>query len=121
MIEGEPIGHPRAAVVPDDVEAIVPQGGHDLDHVQRHRALGVREMLFVRVGLAARAVAAKIGRDNREALSDSRRDFVPDDVSLRIAVNHQQWRPAATGHDRYLSPGGLDGFGIEAFEHTKAI
>ena len=42
VVQGEPVGHARAAVVAHDVEALEPELGHDGDDVARHRALGVR-------------------------------------------------------------------------------
>jgi len=51
VVEGEPVGHPRAAVVAREVEAVEPELGHDGDHVARHRALGVRLVVLGRLRL----------------------------------------------------------------------
>ena len=51
MVEREAIGNAPAAIVPDDVEAIEAERAHHLNHVERHRALGVRKMIGIVGGL----------------------------------------------------------------------
>ena len=86
---------PAAAVVAGEHEALVAERRHDLDHVLRHRALGVGGVLRVGGRLAAVAVAAQVGADDGEALGQRRRHAVPHGVGLRIAVQEQERRPRA--------------------------
>ena len=52
-------------------------------------------MVGVARRLRAVAVAAQVGGDDREALGEPRRDLVPHDVGLRVAVQEQQRRAGA--------------------------
>ena len=52
-------------------------------------------MLGVDGRLVAGAITAQVGRDDREALGEARRDLVPHHMSLRIAVNEEQRRAVA--------------------------
>ena len=92
MIEREAISDTPAAIVPDDIEAIVAERGHHLGHIERHRALGVGQMFRVGRRLAAVAIAAQIGNHQGELLREARRDLMPDDVILWISVDEQQRR-----------------------------
>src|SRR3989475_6450283 len=57
--------------------------------------------------LAAVAVAAQIGGYHGEPLGQSRRHFVPHDMSLRITMQHQHRRPASAHHGVDGCPAGV--------------
>ena len=117
VVECESIGDARAPIVPDDIEAIETKRSHHLDQVERHRALGIGQVLGVGGRLAAGAITAQVGRDDREALGEARRDLVPHHMSLRIAVNEEQRRAVAALHESDLRPRGLDTLVGETVEH----
>jgi hypothetical protein len=61
MIEREPKGDTRTAIVAYDVERVQVQRGRQLDHVRRTRTLAVNGMILVGgTWLAALAIAAKV-------------------------------------------------------------
>ena len=88
-----------AAIVADDREAIEAVVLHDLDHVERHRALRVVGVVLAVGRLAAVAVAAQVRHDDGVILRELRRDDVPRHVRLRRAVDEQQRRTVAAAHD----------------------
>ena len=86
----------RTAVVPGHAEPLEAERIHDLDVVERHGALRVIDVIVAARRLAAVAVAAQIGHDDRELLGQPPRNLVPLDVCLWVAVNEQQRWAAAT-------------------------
>jgi hypothetical protein len=120
MVEGEAVANPAAAVVPGEPEALEAERRHRPDHVGRARALAVGGVLRVRGRLAAVAVAAEVRADHGVAPGQRRRDAMPHDVGLRVAVQEQERRPgAADPHvDRGLA--GRDVAPLEAFEHARS-
>ena len=58
--------------------------------------------------LAAVTVTAEVHHDDGESLGKLRRDLVPLDVRLRIAVDEQQGRTAAAAQRVDRSAGGLN-------------
>ena len=69
MIERETLSDAAAAVVADDREAVEAVVVHDLDHVERHRALRVVGVVLAVGRLAAVAVAAQVRHDHRVILA----------------------------------------------------
>ncbi len=117
MVERHPICDPAATVMARNVEPIKAEGRHRFDEVERHRALGIRQVLVVGRRFAARAIAAQVGRHHGEALRKARRDLVPDRVCLWIAVDEQQRRSAAALDEGDLRARSSNPLACEAFEH----
>jgi hypothetical protein len=86
MIQRQPVRHACAAIVRQDIVALISQRAHQRHGVLRHRALAVRGVIGGGRRLAAIAVAAQIHRHASEAPRERRPDAVPDDVALRMAV-----------------------------------
>ena len=92
MLHREAPRHPRAAVVADDRKALEAERAHHLDLILRHRALRVVRVVLAVRRLAAVAVAAQIGHHHGKALGEARRNLVPLDMRLRVAVDEEQRR-----------------------------
>jgi len=105
--------------VPDDIEAIETKPSHHLDQIERHRALRIGQVPGVGGRLTAGAITAQVGRDDREALGEARRDLVPHHMTQRIAVNEEQRRAVAALLESDLRTRGLDALVREAFEHPR--
>ena len=93
---GELVGelHRDAAAerVPDDRHALVAERGDDVA-----RAAGVRAERVVAARRGRLAVAEQVGRDQREALAEQRRDALPRLRRVGDPVQQQQRGPAAGG------------------------
>ena len=91
VIERHAMRDPSAAIVPDDVPAIVSEGIHHRDEIVRGGALAVHRVIARRrLRLVAVAVAAHVRRDDGVGAGKLGRDLVPHDVGLRIAVQEQR-------------------------------
>ena len=101
-VERHAVGHPAAAVVPGDEEALVPEAAHHRELIARHDARSVVRAAFAAVGFARIAVPAQVGQHDREPFRQPAGDLVPADVRLRMPVQQQQRRTAAAaqGMDR---------------------
>ena len=95
VVERHAVRDAGAAVVAGDEEALEAERAHDLDLVLGHGAERVVGVVAAAARLGAVAVAAQVGRDDREVLGEPRRDLVPHDVGQRVAVQQQQRRPVA--------------------------
>ena len=93
VIEDQPVRHPGAPVVADQLELTEAELAHEPDLVAGHGPLGVDQPGGVRGGLAGVAVAAQVGRHHRVVLGQDGRDVAPHEVILGIAVQEQQGRP----------------------------
>src|SRR4029453_5055446 len=80
---------------PTTAKRLNPKARMTLDLVKRHRPLRVVGVILAVGRLAAVSVATKIGHHHGELLGETRRDLVPLDVGLWIAVQEQQRRTAA--------------------------
>ena len=98
MIERHAVRDARAAVVAEHAEALEAEVPHDLDLIERHRALRVESVLGVALDLAAVAVAAQIRGDDGVVAREVARYGGPRDAALRRAVQEQDGRPAAADH-----------------------
>lgn len=120
MVHRQPEGRVAAAVVPDEVEPLVPEPTHESQDVGRHRAL--RRLGVVGPGRGRRraAVPAQVGHDDRAPpLGEQRRDPVPGGAGARVAVEQHDRRPlpAVTDVDARLAD--LDVVDGESFEHVR--
>ena len=93
MVDRQAMCHARAAIVADDGEAIETEVLHHFDLIQRHGALRVIGVVRSALGLAAVAVAAQVGRDDRVFLGELGRDPVPDRMRLGGAVQKSRGGP----------------------------
>jgi hypothetical protein len=101
VVERQPVGYPGASVVAHDGELVEAELAHHQRLVPRHRALGVGLMRRAAGRLAAVAVTAQVGQDDRMILGENRGDVVPHDVGLRVAVQQQHGRAAlVAAHQR---------------------
>ena len=89
MIEAHAMQHARAAIVAGGVEPLMAKRGHDLDLVRRHGAKRIIRMIAAAGRFFGIAVAAQIGRHHREFFRQARREFVPRQMTERIAVHEQ--------------------------------
>jgi hypothetical protein len=94
VVERQPVGYPGAAVVAHDGELVEAELAHHQRLVPRHRALGVGLVRRAAGRLAAVAVTAQVGQDDRMILGENRGDVMPHDVGLRVAVQQQHGRAA---------------------------
>jgi hypothetical protein len=117
VVERHPVGAARAAVVTDHPEPIEPERRHRRDLVAGQRAHAVGRVVGCAGRLAARAVAAQVGGDDREPLSERGGHPVPHEVGLRDAVQQQDRRPVATqpAMDRGAAHGDVEL--LEPLEH----
>ena len=99
------MGDAPAAIVADDGELVEAEALHDLDLIERHRALRVVGVILAVRRLAAVAVAAQVGHDDRVVLRQVGRDEPHRDVRLRRAVHQQQRRAGAGVHQVDLRTG----------------
>ena len=102
MIEAHAVRRAPAAVVAGDEISPVAELLHHLDHVLRHGAETVVDVVGAGLGQRAVAIAAQIGQHDVIALREPRRDLVPAHVALGIAVQQKQRRArsAMTHADR---------------------
>jgi len=108
MIPQQPVRDAGAAVVPRHAKALEAERLHRLDLVLRQCALGVGGKIGPGRRLRTVAVAAQVGDHQREVLRQSRRHLAPHHMRLRIAVQQEQRRPAATRHQVDFGTGGGD-------------
>ena len=106
----------RAAVVAGEKEALITERRHDLEHVAAHGAEAEVDILRAGLGQRAVAVAAQVRQDDVIVLRKLRRDLVPADVILRIAVQQQQRRAGAAVAQ---ADGGAAGAHVEMLEARK--
>jgi hypothetical protein len=116
MVEREPVGDARPAVVRRDGEAPVAEMRHQLREVPRHLALGVGRVVRRRRRLERAAVAAQVGAVDGVRLRQRRRDPVPHRVRLRVAVQQQQRRAFAAAPQAQHAAGDLDALERESGE-----
>ena len=83
---------PRASVVADNVEGVMPQFAHQRDLIGGHLAERVLRDAF---GFRAIAIAAQIGRHHGEFTRQRGDDPMPHGSRLRKPVQQQQRRTAA--------------------------
>src|SRR5471030_2218857 len=122
MLHGEAPRHARAAVVAGDGEAVVPECVHHLDLIERYGALRVVRVILAFRRLAAVAVSAEVHQHHCVPFGKLRRDPVPLDVRLRVAVNEQQRRTVAAAQRVDRRAGGLDHAPLEAGkDHCIAV
>ena len=67
VVQRQPVGNPRAAVVGADGEALEAQRAHQAECVERHRALAVGGVVGVGWHAFGVAITAQVGGDDREA------------------------------------------------------
>src|SRR6187401_171169 len=98
MIERQPVHHARAAIVAYTHEALEAEVPHDLDLIERHRALRIKTVLVVARDLAAVAVTAQIRDHDGVVARELAGHGCPRDAALRRAVQQQHGRPTAADH-----------------------
>ena len=86
VVEGEPVPYTSTTVVPCEEECSVTECGHDLNHVGRHRTLGVIRVVGRTLGLAAVAIAAKVRTHHRIVLRKRWRDLLPHAMVFGVPV-----------------------------------
>ena len=119
MVEGQAQPDAHAPVVPDKVEGVETERLHDLHLVVCGGALAIGRVVAGDGGrLVAVAIAPQVGTDDAVALRQARRDLVPFDMALRIAVQHQDGRPLAAMRDMDLARPGVDPRPLEPLEHA---
>src|SRR5690349_8986557 len=114
MIERQAVRDARAAVVAEHGEPLEAEVPHDLDLIERHRALRIELVLLVARDLAAVAVTAEIRDDDGVVACELARDGGPRDAALRRAVQEQHGRPAAADDRVNHGARGLNLLGAKA-------
>jgi len=87
MIEAHAMQHACAAIVTGGIETLMAKRRHDLDLVRRHCAKRIIRMIGAAGRFLGIAVAAQIGRHHREFFRQARCEFVPRQMTERIAVH----------------------------------
>ena len=118
VVEAEPVGHARAAVVADEREGVEAERAHQADLVGGHGALGVRRVVAPGGRPRRVAVATEVGGHDRVVLRERRRDEVPHDMGLGIAVQQQDGRAGTTYGSVDAGPVDVEVVVLEALEHT---
>src|SRR5580704_15566876 len=95
MIESHAVRDSATAVVSCHEEPLESELFHDLDLIRGHASLRVRLVCCIGGRLAAIAVAAQIGRYNREGISQKWSDAMPAAMGLRVAMQQQERRALA--------------------------
>lgn len=90
MVQRHPMRDPTPSVVACDVKAVRPQRSHQVDHVLRHLALGIGDVVRAAIGLVAVAVAAQVRRDDREITCERRGDLTPGHMGLWMSVQEKE-------------------------------
>src|ERR1700674_1234262 len=107
-----------AAIVPHDAKFLKSQMLHHFHLVLSHGPLGIGGVIVASRRLAAVSVSPKIRHDEKIILSQCRRDFAPEYMSLRDAMKEQQGGAfvvaAENGIDRRSRS--LNLFAFEAFK-----
>jgi hypothetical protein len=117
MVEGEPVGDARAAVVPGHSEPLVPEVPHQPHDVPGHHALRVGGVILGRRRLRRVAVPAQVGADDRERVGEERRDTVPRGVRPRMPVEEDERRPRAPVPHAEHRLADVDPLELEPLEH----
>ena len=118
MIPRKPMADTGTTVVPDHGKSINSERGHDFRLVPRHLPLGIWSMRGIRLRLTAVSVTAQIRRYDSEFFGQDRRDLVPDDMGLRIAVQQEKAGAIATNHQFDFCSGGRNPASLKALEHA---
>jgi len=100
--------------VAGDGEAVEAQRRHSLDLVEGEGPLRIAHVVGSGGGLGAVAVAAQIGDDDGERGGQARGELAPHQMGLRVAVQQQERRSAAAGHQVDLGARGRDPAAREA-------
>jgi len=87
MVAQQPVGHPRAAVVTGDREAVKAERRHHFDLVQCQRAFRIVDKILAGQRLRAVTVATQIRHNNGEIPRQARRHLAPHHMRLRKAVH----------------------------------
>ena len=98
MVTGEAVGDPRAAVVAGDGEPLEAERRHRLDLILGQGTLRIIDVIRPSRRLRAVAVAAQIGDHDSELDGEARSQFAPHQMGLRVAVQQQERRSGAPGH-----------------------
>jgi hypothetical protein len=93
MVHCQPMADSRSAVVRNYVEVLKAKRVHQLHLVARHFPFAVGNVIVAALRLTAIAIAAQVSRYDGETFSQLIGNFVPDDMSLWVAVKQQQGRP----------------------------
>mmetsp|Transcript_6402 Transcript_6402/g.26190 ORF Transcript_6402/g.26190 Transcript_6402/m.26190 type:complete len:216 (-) Transcript_6402:239-886(-) len=94
VVQRQPVGHPRTAVVRQHREALVAEGAHQGHGVPRHLALGIGGAAVAGGRPVAVAIAAQVHQHDAALARQRRRHAVPHRHRLRMAVRQQQGRQA---------------------------
>ena len=100
VIKRQAIGNASAAIVAGDEELPMAEDLHDRQAVRRHGSFAIGGMFRVTCRRGTRAIAAQISQHEREVCGRLRRNFVPADMRLRIAVQqHERGTSPASTHE----------------------
>ena len=84
------------------IELFKSELAHDFDLIGGHFALAVVAVIRQASRFARASITAQVGGNKREMLGQLWRDFVPDRVRLRVAVQEQQCWTTSTNHTMNL-------------------
>ena len=125
MVDQHAMRHPRTAVVRQHAEAREAERLHQLHHVLRHLPFAVRRVVHAGIGrrLVAVAVAAQVGRDQREMPAERWPHLAPDQVRLRVTVQQQQRWFAAIISDTGIECDAVGGNAMEGSvrDHARSL
>ncbi len=121
MVHGSAKGDQRAAVMADHGELLVAEVAHERDHVGGHRPLGRLRVLGGIGWQRGPPVSAQIGADDRERVSQPRRQAMPCRVRAGMTVQQHHRRPpaAVANAERHLPH--IDELERKAIEHDTLL
>jgi hypothetical protein len=93
VVQRQPVPDPRPAIVAREAESLETERAHDEQLISRRRPLGVLGVAGARSRLGAVAVTAEVGEHDGVLARQDRRDVMPDQVGLRVAVQQEERRP----------------------------
>jgi hypothetical protein len=102
VVQGHPMADPGAAVMANHGEAVIAELAHHENLVPGHRPLGVPVVGRAARRLAAVAIAAQVGEDNRMVFGEDGGDVMPHDVGLRVTVEQQYRGTAGVAADQHV-------------------
>ena len=109
---------PPTTVVTDQAETAKTKMLHHGELIAGHGSLGIGRGIDL-LRTPALPIAPQVCRHNCVVLRQHRREAMPGDMRLRIAVQEQQWRPAPTDKRHGACVFGIDIVPLEPLEHGR--
>ncbi|MDT4965624.1 MAG: hypothetical protein QOJ64_361 [Acidobacteriota bacterium] len=116
-IKRRPMRDTRASIVSDNREVIETERPHHLNLIAGHRSLGIGVMSRIARRLVAVTITPQVRANDCKAFGKPRRNSMPTDVRLRIAVQQQHSGSTSAVNNVYRRLLGLDPLLREPIKH----